>query len=56
MLHSGQLENLKNVKMTRFPCMSDMLNVDPSIAGRENWGDASPDKTWGMVAAGVCIQ
>ena len=42
MLQSGHDENLKNVKITRLPFVSAILNVDPSIAGRENWGAGSP--------------
>jgi hypothetical protein len=40
-LQSGHDENLKNVRITRLPFMSAMLNVEPSIAGRVNCGAGS---------------
>ena len=41
-LQSGHDENLKNVKITRLPFISAILKIEPSIAGRENWGAGSP--------------
>lgn len=48
-LQSGHDENLKNVKITRLPFVSAILKVDPSIAGRENWGAGSPEPSSGMI-------
>jgi hypothetical protein len=50
MLHNGHVENLKNVNITRLPIMSAMLNVEPSIAGKENWGAVSPVTIWVMLS------
>ena len=48
MLQNGQDENLKKVRMTRFPFIADMSNVVPSIAGSVKLGASSPTESCGM--------
>jgi len=42
MLQNGHVENLKNVKITFFPRVSDMLNIEPDIDGKVKSGITSP--------------
>ena len=42
MLQKGHDENLKYVKITFFPRVSDMLNVEPDIDGKVKSATSSP--------------
>ena len=49
-LQKGQEENLKKVRITRLPFISDILNVVPSIAGKLRFGALSPTVNLGIFA------
>ena len=42
MLQNGHVENLKKVRITRFPFIADISKLVPSTAGNEKFGASSP--------------